>query len=409
MAKRKYEPITSVCKECGNEFVITPEEQRYMKMMGYELPKRCAECRKIRRQARNAEADRLNAEREAAKAAQRQKKLKQDEEKLASFIKEMPFNYAKLEELKLQEPENTLVVIGNGFDIMHGAKSSFWDFSKTIGKNSSLRWELETYLDVEYDELWSDLECSLGKLRYDMFITPDIIDMWLDNFDAYDIDAQAADYYAAVESAISPTFSIPSELESRLKKWVKTLTINEDYKPLGFLQGNFKVLCFNYTEFIEVLYGAVDENICYIHGCRKRRQSSKNGELVLGHESGIEDEQWDKVDCKPFRYKDPYKRALMERAIDTALDEAAWYDESTTKNCSEIIKQHKAFFTAFKDIKEVFIIGHSLSRVDYPYFKEISEQCNAKWYIGFHSYDDIMRLVKFVDEVGIEDATVFRI
>ena len=77
--------------------------------------------------------------------------------------------------------------------------------------------------------------------------------------------------------------------------------------------------------------------------------------------------------------------------------------------CRSQNKIRKAFFTALKDIKEVFIIGHSLSRVDYPYFKEISEQCNAKWYIGFHSYDDMMRLVKFVDEVGIDDATVFRI
>ena len=408
MAKKIHEPITAACKECGKEFVITPEEQSYMKMMGYELPKRCAQCREIRKQARKAEAARLNAEREKAKAVQREKKLEQDEKKLLAFIEDMPFAHAKLEELELQEPKDTLVVIGNGFDIMHGAKSSFWDFSQTIGKNSSLRWELETYLDVKYDELWSDLEGSLGKLKYDMFITPDIIDMWLDNFDAYNIDAQAADYYAAVESAIAPTFSIPSELESRLKKWVKSLSINENYRPLRFLQGNFKVLCFNYTEFVEVLYGAVDENICYIHGCRMRRQSAKNGKLILGHESGIEDEQWDKVDCKPFRYKDPYKRALMERAIDTALDEAAWYDELTTKNCSEIIKQHQGFFTKLKDIKEVYVIGHSLFRVDYPYFKEISEQCRAKWYIGFHSYDDMMRLVKFVDEIGLEDITVFR-
>lgn len=408
MAKKIYEAITAKCKECGKEFVITPEEQKYMKMMGYELPKRCTECRKIRKQAKKAEAARINAEREAAKAANRQKKLEQDEKKLAAFIESMPFTNAKLEELKLQEPENTLVVIGNGFDIMHGAKSSFLDFSKTIGKNSALRWDIETYLDVQEDELWSNLEWSLGKLKYDMFIQPDILDMWLDNFGAYDPDAQAADFFAAVETAIAPTFDIPRELENRLRKWVKTLSIAENYKPLKFLQGSFKVLCFNYTEFVEVLYGAADDNICYIHGCRKNRKSCKNGKLILGHESGIEDEQWDRIDCKLFKFKDPYKRYIMESAIETALREASWYDESTTKQCSEIIKQHQGFFTDLKDIKEVYVIGHSLSKVDYPYFKEISEQCEAKWYIGFHSYDDMMRLVEFVDELGLEDITVFR-
>lgn len=57
MAKKTYEPITAICKECGSEFVITPKEQEYMKTMGYELPKRCAECRKIRKQERQKQLE----------------------------------------------------------------------------------------------------------------------------------------------------------------------------------------------------------------------------------------------------------------------------------------------------------------------------------------------------------------
>lgn len=52
---------------------------------------------------------------------------------------------------------------------------------------------METYLDVPGD-LWSNLEDSLGRLNYSMFLNPTVLDMWLDNFGAYDPDAQAADF-----------------------------------------------------------------------------------------------------------------------------------------------------------------------------------------------------------------------
>lgn len=98
----------------------------------------------------------------------------------------------------------------------------------------------------------------------------------------------------------------------------------------------------------------------------------------------------------------------MESAIETAAREAAWYDESTTKNCDVIIKSHKQFFNMLSDIEEVYVIGHSLSGVDYPYFKEICKNSDAKWYIGFHSFDDMKRLLVFVEEMGLSKVMVFR-
>lgn len=58
-----------------------------------------------------------------------------------------------------------------------GVKSSYSDFQKAIGKNSPLRLDLDTYLDMQ--DLWSNLEDSLGRLNYSKFLNPDIIDMWL--------------------------------------------------------------------------------------------------------------------------------------------------------------------------------------------------------------------------------------
>lgn len=403
---KKFVPINSICKDCGKEFTISPEEQKHFRAMGYELPKRCKDCRQIRKAARKA----VEMEKHAILAAQeqekRQRKWEEDETKLSDLLKALPFHQTTMDALTLTNPSKSLVVIGNGFDLMHGAKSSYWNFQETIGKNNSLRFYMETYLDTE--DLWSNLEESLGKLNYSIFLNSHVIDMWLNDYGAYDPDAQAADYFAAIETAISPTFDIPRELNQRLKKWVKTLTVDCNKRPFKMLQGDYKVLCFNYTEFIETLYGAKEDNICYIHGCRKNRKNHRPGELILGHRPGMEEEQWDKVDLKPFKYKDSYKRYIMESALETAAREAAWYDDSTTKNCVDIIKNHKAFFDGLTGVNEILVIGHSLSKVDYPYFEEVRKTCNANWTIGYHSYDDMKRLMDFVDYIGLKEFTIFR-
>lgn len=406
MPKKLYQPISAVCKDCGKDFVITSEEQKYFRSKGYVLPKRCLECRKIRKEARSAAEHEEREIWEAIEKEERQKRLEKDERELEQMLKIIPFPQTSVDKILLKDPVSTLVVIGNGFDLMHGVKSSYWEFQKTIGKKSPLRFYMETYLDTA--NLWSDLEDALGRLNYSMFLDPDILDLWLDSFGAYDPDAQTADFYAAVETAIAPTFEIPRELYRKLKKWVKTLSVESDNRPFAMLHGDYKVLSFNYTEFIESLYGAKPDHICYIHGCRRNRAGGKAGELVLGHKPGMEEEQWDKVKLKPVQLKDPYKRYMLEAALETAVREALWYEETTTKKSCDIINSHRQFFDGLRDMKEIYVIGHSLSEVDYPYFTEVSKKTSAKWFIGYHSLDDLKRLLTFIDRMELSEVSVFR-
>lgn len=64
--------------------------------------------------------------------------------------------------------------------------------------------------------------------------------MWLENYGAYDPNVQAADFFAAVETAIVPTFEIPGELNKRFKKWVRSLTVEGKVRPFAMLHGDFK-------------------------------------------------------------------------------------------------------------------------------------------------------------------------
>jgi len=43
------------CKDCGKPFVWTEKEQQFYKEKGFSEPKRCRDCRVIKKQARNGQ------------------------------------------------------------------------------------------------------------------------------------------------------------------------------------------------------------------------------------------------------------------------------------------------------------------------------------------------------------------
>lgn len=73
--------------------------------------------------------------------------------------------------------------------------------------------------------------------------------------------------------------------------------------------------------------------------------------MILGHRPGMEEEHWDKIKLKPFKFKNPYKSYIMESALESAAREAAWYEESTKKRCSDIIKNHHHYFDGLFDVE----------------------------------------------------------
>lgn len=83
MAKKKIDQsISATCKDCGKDFVITPEEQRYFKSIGFELPKRCTDCRKARKDAKKAAEAKENARLEAIEKEKREKKWEEEEKEI---------------------------------------------------------------------------------------------------------------------------------------------------------------------------------------------------------------------------------------------------------------------------------------------------------------------------------------
>lgn len=302
------------------------------------------------------------------------------------------------------EAESTLLVLGNGFDIMHGVKSSYYNFRDSMGKHNRLRTTLEEYIDTE--DLWADFEYLLSRIDVNKMANQAVVDTMLDVFDGYDPYESAASFFGAIDSVALPMNVISGELPVRFRKWVNTLVLGTDDRPLKHMINNPYVLCFNYTEFIETAYCVEHEKVCYIHGLRTNPKDT----LILGHLEGASDDMYEINDNKVNSTYSP----IIDIAQSFAVDKIADGDKSLTKYCDEIISNHNEFFNRLENIKKIIVIGHSLSEVDTDYFKKVIEVNNNKnsisWCFSCYDLRDLRQINHFVDAFNIDKTvvTVFR-
>lgn len=44
------------------------------------------------------------------------------------------------------------------------------------------------------------------------------------------------------------------------------------------------------------MYGVSEKNICYIHGCRRKKKGKSKERLILGHKPGASDEDFYEIE-----------------------------------------------------------------------------------------------------------------
>lgn len=305
---------------------------------------------------------------------------------------------------KLNPQGSTLYIIGNGFDLMHGVKSTYREFRDFLGKNSDLRIKLELYLKSE--DIWADFEDALGHIDMDMMANPGVVGDMLDYTGFFDDDSGAAEYYMALEKAAEPMQTITEDLEKWFRIWVEKLEIGTNDRPLKTIFHDDRVLCFNYTEFVETLYGVSESNICYIHGCRRKKKGYQKEKLILGHKPGASEDEYDLI--RGVKRKNSYRNQVIDVAQEEVVRLLSEYDKTLTKDCQSIISAHSSFFKRLADMKNVVVIGHSISPVDWDYFLEVAKNTpDAHWYFGCHGIHDLENMRHLVDAIGI-DPIVFR-
>lgn len=277
-----------------------------------------------------------------------------------------------------------LYIIGNGFDLYHGIKSKYSDFKEFVEENDNKLFEtLEKYFNS--DELWSDFEGTLAYLDTETIC--DNASNYLESYAAEDWrDAYHHDYQYEIQRAIDV---ITVDLKEKFTEWILQLEISLIEKYI--LPLNSKYLTFNYTDTLELIYNIPSENILYIHN----KAITENSNLILGHSRQPSEQE---------SFNDPRNIEDQDVRVTEGNQILDNYFKETYKNTETIISENAEFFRQLADIEEIFIIGHSLSKVDIKYFEIITNNVNnnVKWTVTYYGNEEKSRHLHTLLELGIQ-------
>ncbi len=272
---------------------------------------------------------------------------------------------------------NRLYIIGNGFDIYHGIRSKYVDFREYLYHHDRELHDLvEQYIPVDGE--WSDLESSLADVDVDAiteyasgYLVPYAADDWR--------DAYHHDYQYEIERIVE---GLSSKLKSRFTEWVRQLYVPTRHTltvcPLN-ISPTEKFMTFNYTSTLSDIYGVPRAKILHIHGEAKTGQ-----DLVLGHAWRPSDKATTEYDSR-YEFDQPDVRVMEGEEI---LNR---YFTQTFKDTQKVISNNASFFCGLLGLHQIFVLGHSMSEVDFDYYREIVKAIDVhkvKWVVTFYDEDE---------------------
>lgn len=291
-----------------------------------------------------------------------------------------------------------LFVIGNGFDLHHGLRTSFDDFKSFIDSNyDNILTKYLYHIDIDgtIEEkrkiFWSDFENNISKVNSEALFeyaacyleAPSLNEKWRES------------YWGDYQYELSTALQFGLEISEYLRKWIKNVELSIDDSIIErevreMFTSDSLFFSFNYTDTLERIYRIASDKVCHIHGC-----IIDSDPLICGGE---------RPDFElPIAEED--FRIREGNSILTRWQQTVW------KNADYNISQHYAFFDRLSDIDEVIVMGSSMGVVDIPYFTKIyrSIQSEAKWGFYCHSEEntkvDSLPYKNFVKNMKIDDVS----
>jgi hypothetical protein len=298
-----------------------------------------------------------------------------------------------------------LYIIGNGFDLHHNLKTSYFDFESFIKERyNDIYTVLEEYVSYPKNDkcLWAKFEENLANLD-----TEEILAEYSDRLPEYGND----------EFRDRDVFVFPDIMEELFKKLTYGLLsaftnfIQEvEYLPSSSekkicIDNEAFYLTFNYTKTLEKLYEIPESKIVYIHNSA----FSLVDKIILGH--GIAPETFKEIKTEPpenltleeleewHNQNDDYDYSYNE-----GKQNLMRYFEVSYKPTKQIINLYLDFFKGLKNIEEIFVLGHSISNVDIPYFEEIIKwiKPEVKWNVSYYCQKEGNRHKNTLIKLGVD-------
>lgn len=278
-----------------------------------------------------------------------------------------------------------LFIIGNGFDLFHGIPSSYCDFEEYLQDRHDTGDFLEKIERfIESSNLWSDFERALGELDDESvrdYCSDQLVDYGSDKWR----DSCNHDYQFEIESVLDFATSIPDFLNT----WISELDTNIDRKlSKKILTKEDLYITFNYTDTLENVYNIPDNNINHIHG----QANTYSGSLIVGHGNTAA------LNTKSIYDEDDDFRLLEGDEL------ISGYWKATFKNVHKIIKKNSDLWSKLSNITEIYVLGHSLSEVDMPYFEHIQKLIGSKkchWFVSYYEPYEENAFPDILEKVGV--------
>ena len=298
-----------------------------------------------------------------------------------------------------------LYIIGNGFDLHHCLKTSYYDFANYLKENHRTLYDtLESYVSYPNSDkdLWSKFEENLANLDAEEFLFRN--SNYLPNYSSEEF--REGDRYAFPNIMEQHHEMLTTGLFSAFEEFIRQVEYpNYSFEHKIGLDKMATFLTFNYTNPLERLYGIDKNKIVYIHNSA----FYGNNRILLGH--GIDPETFEEKipeppdNLEPEQFEEWYS---MNDNYDYSYDEGKKnimrYFKDTFKPTMEIIEKHSDFFKALISVEEVLVFGHSMSKVDLPYFHKIVKSVNkdAKWTISYYNSKEYKSHLTTLKSLNVE-------
>lgn len=291
-----------------------------------------------------------------------------------------------------------LFIIGNGFDKGHDLKTSYWDFRTylyNLYPGFLHAFESHYYIYPANDDeaikkmLWYELEKNLANIDEDVIVEDALqMEMGLESGDV-GIEETLYEYF-------SEEYQYIESLAKYLKQWVRTIRIRDTKPRTSLISSSDDALyiTFNYTAVLERVYGIKEGKIIHIHGSLRGHEY----EPVLGH-GNIE-----RIENIEERL-DEAERMYDEKEISICKVVKDYY-ERTYKDVNRYM--YRLSRLRDKEIDEIYVIGHSVSGVDLPYFRNIGyyTKNRAKWIVYYFTDEEKERICKDLISCGIKKSKI---